>query len=94
VFELKKARFQHKDEYPIGSYRRVALASVQEGGQVVEVDLPIVPKQESACSTYTFEYRIGQRRVGFLAQVDKRLLVRTCPLKFVTMNRAIYCAWA
>jgi hypothetical protein len=60
----------------------------------VEVDLPTVPKQESACSTHTFEHRTGQRRVGFLAQVDRRLLVRTCPLKFVTMNRAIYCAWA
>jgi hypothetical protein len=78
----------------MGSYRGAALTGVQEGGQVVEVDLPTVPKQESACSTHTFEHHTGQRRVGFLAQVDRRLLVRTCPLKFVTMNRAIYCAWA
>jgi hypothetical protein len=59
----------------------------------VEVDLPPVPRQESACSTHTFEHRTGQRRVGFLAQVDRRLLVRTCPLKFVRMNRATYRAW-
>ncbi len=78
----------------MGSCRRAALASVQEGGQVVEVDLLTVPKQESACSTHTFEHCTGQRRVGFLAQVDRRLLVRTCPLKFVIINRAIYCAWA
>jgi hypothetical protein len=32
----------------------------------VEVDLSIVPKQELVYSMYTFEYRIGQRRVGFL----------------------------
>jgi hypothetical protein len=42
----------------------------------VEVDLPPVPKHELAYGTYAFEYRTGQRRVGFLAQVDRRLLVR------------------
>lgn len=51
----------------MGSYRRAALAGVQEGGQVVEVDLPPVPRQDSACSTHTFEHGTGQRRVGFLA---------------------------
>jgi hypothetical protein len=60
-------RFENEDEYPMGSYRRAALAGVQEGGQVVEVDLPPVPRQDSACSTHTFEHRTGQRRVGFLA---------------------------
>jgi hypothetical protein len=56
----------------------------------VEVDLPLVPRQDSACSTYTFEHRTGQRRVGFLAQVDRRLLVRTCLLTSVSMNRTTY----
>lgn len=65
----------------MGFYRRAALAGVQEREQVVEVDLPPVPGQQSACSTHTFEHRKGQRRVGFLEQVDRWLLVRTCPLK-------------
>ncbi|KAH6662058.1 hypothetical protein B0J14DRAFT_571244 [Halenospora varia] len=75
------------------SYRRAAVAGVQEGGQVVEMDLPPVPRQDSACSTHTFEHRTGQRRVDFLARVDRRLLVRTCPLTSVRMNRATYRAW-
>jgi hypothetical protein len=53
----------------------------------VEVDLPPVPRQVSACSTHTIEHRTGQRRVGFLARVDRWLLVRTCPLTSVRMNR-------
>ena len=62
MFERGRAgSFGHEDECAIGSYRRAALASVQEGGQVVEVDLPPVPRQDSACSTHTFEHRIGQR---------------------------------
>lgn len=46
----------------------------------MEVDFPPVPRQNSACSTHALEHRIGQRRVGFLARLDRRLLVRTCPL--------------
>jgi hypothetical protein len=60
----------------------------------VEVDLPPVLRQDSGCSTYTFEYRTGQRRVGFLVQVDKRFLVRTCPLISIRMNRVTYRIWA
>jgi hypothetical protein len=54
----------------------------------VEVDLLIVPKQESAYSIHMFEHCIGQRRVGFLARVDRRLLVYTYLLIFVRINRA------
>jgi hypothetical protein len=95
MFERGRAGlFGHKDECPMGSYRRAALAGVQEGAQVVEVDLPPVPRQDSGCSTHTFDHRTGQRRLGFLAQVDRRLLVRTCPLISVRINRATYRAWA
>jgi hypothetical protein len=48
----------------MGSYRRAALAGIQEGGQVLEVDLPPVPRQNSGCSTHTFEHsqKIGHRQ--------------------------------
>jgi hypothetical protein len=57
-----------------------ALASIQEGGQVVEVDLPPVPRQASPSSMHTFEHRTGQRRVGFLPQVDRQQLNLSVPV--------------
>jgi hypothetical protein len=53
----------------MGSYRRVALAGMEEGGQILEVDLPQVPRQDSARSTHALQHDTVQRRVGFLAQV-------------------------
>jgi len=45
VCSSKKKQGSTKDKYPMRSYRQVALAGVQEGGQVIEVDLPTVPSR-------------------------------------------------
>jgi hypothetical protein len=60
MFEQGQARlFGLEDKCPIRSYKQVALASVQEGGQVVEVDFLLVPRQDLACNTHTFKYYIS-----------------------------------
>ena len=40
----------------MGSYRRAALAGMEERGQILGVDLPQVPRQDSARSTPTLEH--------------------------------------
>ena len=58
----------------MGGSRRAALAGMEERGQALEVDLQEVPRQDSGRSTHTFEHSTDQRRVGFLPQVNRRLL--------------------
>jgi hypothetical protein len=53
----------------MGRSGRAAVAGM-EGGQVLAVDLPQVPRQDSGCNTHALEHRTGQSRVGFLTQVD------------------------
>jgi hypothetical protein len=69
--------------------RRAALAGIQEGGQVLGVDLRQVPRQDSACSAHALEHDTAQRQVGFLVQVDGqqlKLCVPTCPLASAGTN--------
>jgi hypothetical protein len=66
--------FEHEDEYPMVRLRRAALAGVQEGGQVLGLDLRQVPRQDSACNTHTLEHGTAQRRLGFLPRVDRQQL--------------------
>jgi hypothetical protein len=43
-----------------------ALGGIQERGQVLGVDLPQIPMQDSARNSYALEYDTAQRRVDFL----------------------------
>jgi hypothetical protein len=47
---------------------------MEERGQILEVDLPQVPKQDSAGSTPALEYSAAQSQIGFLPQVDGKQL--------------------
>ena len=53
------------------------------------MDLWHVPRQDSTRNTYTLDYGLTQRRIGFLPQMDGRqlkLCVPTCPLVSAGMN--------
>jgi hypothetical protein len=67
----------------MGRPRRAALAGVHEGGEALEVDLCQVPRQNSGCNTHALEHDPAQRRIGFLAQVDRRQLKLCVPCLLV-----------
>jgi hypothetical protein len=50
----------------------VALAGIQERGQVLEVDLSQVPNQNSGRSMHALVHGSGQSLIGFLPQVDRQ----------------------
>ena len=50
--------------------RRAALAGIQERGQVLELDLRQVPKQNSGRRAHALDHGTGQSRVDVLPQVD------------------------
>lgn len=53
MFEQRKARLEHKDKDPMGSYRQATLTKIQERGYVLGLDLLETPKQDSGYSTHT-----------------------------------------
>ena len=71
--------FKYEDEYPMGCHRRAALAGVQEGGQVLGLDLRQVPRQDSGRSTHALDHGTAQSQMSFLSQVDRRRLKLCVP---------------
>jgi hypothetical protein len=53
---------------------------MEERGQVLEVDLPQVPRQDSARSTPALEHSKEQTWVGFFLQVDRQQLNLSMPV--------------
>ena len=53
---------------------------MEERGQVLEVDLPQVPRQDSARSTPALEHSKEQTSVGFFLQVDRQQLNLSMPV--------------
>jgi hypothetical protein len=50
------------------------LVGIQERGQVLELDLPQVPRQNSARSTHALEHGPAKRGKDFLPQMDRQQL--------------------
>jgi hypothetical protein len=48
--------FEHKQAQLMARPRQAALARIQERGQVLEVDLLQIPRQNSARNTYALEH--------------------------------------
>ena len=65
-----------------GTCRRAALASIQERGQVLVLDLQEVPSQDSGGSTHALGHGTAQSQMSSILHVDKqqlKLCVPTCP---------------
>jgi hypothetical protein len=91
----RAGQFEHEQAQPMVRPRRAALAGIQERGQVLGVDLPQIPRQDSARNTYALEHDTAQRRVDFLPQVDRQRLkpcVPTCPLASAGTNLVLLSA--
>jgi len=66
----------------MGTYRQTALASVQEGGQVLGLDLRKVLGQDSARSSHALDHSTAQGPLGFPPRMDAQQLkmcAPTCP---------------
>lgn len=61
MVEWRQVGFDHGGEHPMRSCRRAVLAGMEEKGRVLEVDLPQVPKQDSARSAPVLAHYKAQR---------------------------------
>jgi hypothetical protein len=69
--------FQREQAQPMVTAGRAALASIQERGQILELDLQEVPRQDSGRSAHALEHDPTQRRVDSLTQVDRPMLEKS-----------------
>ena len=63
----------------MGRHRRAPLAGIQ-GGQVLELDLQGVPRQDSGRSTHALDYGTAQSQMSFFPQMDGSSSSSMCPL--------------